>query len=100
MVLQTQLEKSENQFDSTTIYSSSPTSSFVNDLNTSILDKMYNIHQQTYQVCKDALVLPKEVPNCPTMNAICSMLRQYGRKDSTPIERQAASSSSPSSPTM
>ncbi|KPL98102.1 fibroleukin-like protein [Sarcoptes scabiei] len=61
---------------------------------------MYNIHQQTYQVCKDALVLPKEVPNCPTMNAICSMLRQYGRKDSTPIERQAASSSSPSSPTM
>ncbi|KAH9520732.1 hypothetical protein DERF_004424 [Dermatophagoides farinae] len=44
----------------------------------SILNKMYSIHQQTYQICKDALVLPKDnVPNCPTMTAVCSMIRQY-----------------------
>lgn len=48
---------------------------------------MYNIHQQTYKVCKDALVSPKQpmfTENCPTMTAICSMLRQYRSSDTNP----------------
>lgn len=50
----------------------------------SILNKMYSIHQQTYQVCKDAVVLPKDnMPNCPTMTAVCSMIRQYRQDKST-----------------
>ncbi|OTF78643.1 hypothetical protein BLA29_003422, partial [Euroglyphus maynei] len=76
-----------------------PESETINNSNyPSILNKMYSIHQQTYQVCKDAVVLPKDtMPNCPTMTAVCSMIRQYQHDKGSSMDRSDVVSNGSSS---